>query len=351
MVKVELANENENASAAVGSAEEAWSLKVHRIGLEVAKRILPRELGVLMRYDRGLLLELAEAFAVSADNHETLPDRLWEPVALGYVRLLAQPPGTAVSLLIGLEDSGIEVKAEMFWRCALRLHMNTLDQLEGMARRWSEDLEMGSAVAPESNAARRKVQLIGIVLPSFAMVCKTQKEIKESEVRKAGIEKMKKEAQEKEAKKLAEKDKKPPDDPTISRPVSTTTPLSSTTTSTTSTTTTTTKPSKAPPQPLGQPQSRPNEQKSAGTTKNLESTAARHTYDNYSKWDSVDVDLDETVDYTKPPKSQPQQQQQQNGGREKSAEEQALDAELSEKLRDPELRKHMMDVLGGQFTA
>jgi hypothetical protein len=334
MVKVEV--DNENTTTANG-AEEEWVARVVRIGLAVAKRILPRELGA-MRYNRTLLTELAEAFAVSADEVDSLPDRLAEPVALGYVRLLAQPPGTSVSLLIGLDDGGMEVKAEMFWRCALRLHMNTLEELESMARRWSPDLELGAQGTPESSAARRKVQLIGIVLPSFAMVCKTQKEIKESEVRKTAIEKMKKEAAEKEAKKTAEREKKGSEDSTVSRPVASTTATTSTTTATT------TMPSKPPPSP--QPLSRPNEQKGGGSKKDIEATAARHTYDNYSKWDDVDVDLDEIVDYSKPTKSP----QPQTGGREKSAEEQALDAELNEKLQDPELRKHMMDVLGGQFT-
>lgn len=313
------------------TSEETWKKRVDRIGLEVAQRILPRELGVLIRYDRQLLLDLAEAFAVPTDNFETLPERLWEPFAKQYVKLLAEPPGTAVSLLKGLEDTGIEVKAEMFWRSALRLHMNTLQQLEGMATRWSADLEVRVESTPGSSDARRKIQAVSVVLPSFAMVCKTQKEIQESEVRKAGIEKMKKEAADKEAKQQAEREKKQ-QDPTVSQPVASGS----------------TAPSKAPPQPV-QVKARPNETKSSASAKPIEATAARHTYDNYSKWDNVnieDADLDEVIDYSKP-----RQQQQKGGGREKSAEEQALDAELSEKLQDPELRKHMMDVLGGQFAS
>lgn len=148
---------------------------------------------------------------------------------------------------------------------------------ESKTRTSSGDLEVRVEATHETSEARRKVQAVSVVLPSFAMVCKTQKEIQESEVRKAGIERMKKEAAEKEAKAQAEREKKHPD-PSVCQPVASKAPSTDPSTA----------PSKPPPQPV---KPRPNETKSSAT-KPIEATAARHTYDNYGKWDNIDADAD-----------------------------------------------------------
>jgi hypothetical protein len=210
----------------------------------------------------------------------------------------------------GMDDGPIEVKVDMFWRCALRLHMTPTAQLESMSKSWGDDLELGAeelCAASEAgpSTAKRRSNIIAVLLPSYSMVARTRKEAREAASRKSKIEARKAEGS-----------------------------MAAATAETTET----------HPQQM-------STSSDAGASKpaELSHTAAQHTHANYSKWDDFDVDaaLDEAGVEEAEEVEKPRVASQGTTSEEAEQEEvKLLDAELKAKLKNPEIRRRVREVFG-----
>jgi hypothetical protein len=209
----------------------------------------------------------------------------------------------------GMDNGPIEVKVDMFWRCALRLHMTPTAQLESMSKSWDDDLELSTdemcaPIEAGPSTAKRRSNMIAVILPSYSMVARTRKEAREVARRKSKIEARKAEG-------------------SAAAAAGTT---------------------KTHPQ-----QTSTSSDAGASKPAELSHTAARHTYANYSKWDDFDVDaaLDKAGVEEAEEEKQPRVASQGTMSEEAEQEEvKLLDAELKEKLKIPEIRRRMREAFG-----
>mmetsp|Transcript_15890 Transcript_15890/g.31145 ORF Transcript_15890/g.31145 Transcript_15890/m.31145 type:complete len:339 (+) Transcript_15890:57-1073(+) len=292
--------------------------KVDRVALRVAEAVLPRELNML---GATMIEDLAALYRVDPD-----PANLWQPLAIAYLPFLTNPLGNGVSSVSDeMEEDAIAIKADMYWRCSLRLHMMPLSSLKSMAHRWGNNTSSSSTAVDaesketepvqnaETSEAQQKIESIRIVLPFFSMIARTQEEIKEEAERKK-----KREAAKKKAEAAIKKE-----DAAAS-------------------------------------QEQKNASKHGSDGAEEKASAAKHTYDYYRKWDEFDVgraeaevdrpgttyssgtdsDDEQVVEVTEKARVQHQEQ-------EEKEHEKQLDDELREKLADPNIRRHMMELFQG----
>lgn len=176
--------------------------------------------------------------------------------------------------------------------------------------------------APEVAAAQRRSKMIALILPCYAMVCKTQQELEEDKERKAKFDKLKQKngVGRQQASESCTGNKASSSQHNQQKTVSNSSSASG-----------------------------------ASAPASIDQSEARHTYDNYRKWDDFDIDAElEKValnDNSSTNSTVTERAPQEESKEEKSAHEQdereterALDAELKEKMSDPKIRRRMLEV-------